>query len=123
MEASSPKQTEAKPKHPPVQDLEIKDAQVIFDAVWSELEQAYGRSNLSFPRELFWLNGAPGAGKGTNTAFIMQYREYSSQPLVVSDLLQSAEARKRIDAGMLVGDREVIEIILRKLLEPEFRSG
>ncbi len=107
----------------PVQDLEIKDAQVIFDAVWSELEQAYGRSNLSFPRELFWLNGAPGAGKGTNTAFIMQYREYSSPPLVVSDLLQSPEARKRIDAGMLVGDREVIEIILRKLLEPEFKSG
>jgi adenylate kinase len=110
-------------KNGAVQDLEIKDAQVIFDAVWHNLEKTYGRENLAFPRELFWLNGAPGAGKGTNTRFIMQYRDYSSSPIVVSDLLQSPEARKRIDAGMLVGDREVIEILLKKLLEPEFIGG
>ncbi len=106
-----------------VQDLEIKDAQIIFDAIWNDLEKKYGRENLSFPREIFWLNGAPGAGKGTNTRFIMKYRDYSSKPIVVSDLLQSPEARKRIDAGMLVGDREVIEILLERLLLPEFRDG
>lgn len=106
-----------------VQDLEIKDAQIIFDAVWSELEKKHGRENLSFPREIFWLNGAPGAGKGTNTRFIMKYRDYSSPPIVVSDLLQSPEARMRIDAGMLVGDREVIEILLNRLLSPEFKDG
>ena len=27
------------------------------------------------------------------------------------------------DAGMLVGDREVIEIMLRKLLDPVYKSG
>lgn len=106
-----------------VQDLEVKDAQIIFNSVWATLVDEFGAENLRFPKEIFWLNGAPGAGKGTNTNFIMQYRDLTAPPLVVSSLLQSPEARKRIDAGLLVGDREVIEIILRKLLEPTYKSG
>lgn len=106
-----------------VQDLEVKDAQIIFNSVWSKLEEELGEENLRFPKEIFWLNGAPGAGKGTNTNFIMQYRDLTAPPLVVSSLLQSPEARKRIDAGLLVGDREVIEIMLRKLMEPIYQSG
>ena len=89
-----------------ISDLEVKDGQIIFDSVWSSLEREFGREKLAFPREIFWLNGAPGAGKGTNTAFILQYRDYAADPIVVSDLLSSPEAKKRIDAGMLVGDRE-----------------
>ncbi|MGB0414680.1 MAG: nucleoside monophosphate kinase [Coraliomargarita sp.] len=108
---------------PEVQDLEVKDAQIIFNSVWATLEEELGEENLRFPKEIFWLNGAPGAGKGTNTNFIMQYRDLTAPPLVVSSLLQSPEARKRIDAGLLVGDREVIEIMLRKLLEPVYKSG
>ena len=42
---------------------------------------------------------------------------------MVSDLLSSPEAQKRIDAGMLVGDREVVEILFRKLLEPQYVTG
>ena len=42
---------------------------------------------------------------------------------MVSDLLSSPEAKKRIDAGMLVGDREVVEILFRKLLADEYVSG
>ncbi len=106
-----------------ISDLEVKDAQIIFDSVWSSLEREIGREKLAFPREIFWLNGAPGAGKGTNTAFILQYRDYAADPIVVSDLLSSPEAKKRIDAGMLVGDREVVEILFRKLLADEFVSG
>ena len=106
-----------------ISDLEVKDAQIIFDSVWSSLEREIGREKLAFPREIFWLNGAPGAGKGTNTAFILQYRDYAADPIVVSDLLSSPEAKKRIDAGMLVGDREVVEILFRKLLSPEYVSG
>ena len=106
-----------------VQDLEVKDAQIIFNSVWNGLCEEIGEENLRFPKEIFWLNGAPGAGKGTNTNFIMQYRDLTAPPLVVSSLLQSPEARQRIDAGLLVGDREVIEIILRKLLEPVYKSG
>ena len=47
-------------------DLEIKDAQLIFGAIWRELEGEFGRSRMRFPRELILLGGAPGAGKGTN---------------------------------------------------------
>ncbi|MGJ8651338.1 MAG: nucleoside monophosphate kinase [Opitutaceae bacterium] len=106
-----------------VQDLEVKDAQIIFSSVWSSLETEFGEEYLRFPKEIFWLNGAPGAGKGTNTDFIMQYRDLTAPPLVVSSLLQSPEAEKMKDAGMLVGDREVIEIMLRKLLDPVYKSG
>lgn len=106
-----------------VQDLEVKDAQIIFNSVWNNLLEELGEENLRFPKEIFWLNGAPGAGKGTNTGFIMKYRDLTAPPLVVSSLLKSPEARQRIDAGLLVGDREVIDIILRKLLEPVYQSG
>jgi adenylate kinase len=106
-----------------VQDLEVKDAQIIFNSVWASLEDELGEESLRFPKEIFWLNGAPGAGKGTNTAFIMQYRDLTAPPLVVSSLLQSPEAQKMKDAGMLVGDREVIEIMFRKLLDPVYQTG
>ncbi|MGB0743806.1 MAG: hypothetical protein ACPGSB_04705, partial [Opitutales bacterium] len=64
-----------------VQDLEVKDAQIIFNSVWTALEEELGEENLRFPKEIFWLNGAPGAGKGTNTDFIMQYRDLTAPPL------------------------------------------
>lgn len=106
-----------------VSDLEVKDAYIIFESVWTSLEREMGRDKLYFPREIFWLNGAPGAGKGTNTDFILKYRDYAAVPIVISDLLSSPEARKRIDAGMLAGDREVVELLFRKLLEPQFANG
>ena len=55
-------------------DLEIKDAQLIFNHVWRQLEAEYGREHLRFPKELILLGGAPGAGKGTNTDFIRELR-------------------------------------------------
>ena len=106
-----------------VEDLEVKDAQLIFNSVWSQLEEDHGEDKLRFPKEIFWLNGAPGAGKGTHTGFIMEYRDLTAPPLVVSSLLDTPEAKRMKDAGMLVGDREVIEIMLRKLLEPVYQSG
>jgi adenylate kinase len=106
-----------------VEDLEVKDAQLIFNSVWTQLEEDYGVEKLHFPKEIFWLNGAPGAGKGTHTDFIMRYRDLTAPPMVVSSLLDTPEARRMKDAGMLVGDREVIEIMLRKLLEPVYQSG
>ena len=106
-----------------VEDLEVKDAQLIFQAVWHELEQEMGAENLKFPAEIFWLNGAPGAGKGTQTAFIMEFRDLTEKPIIVSELLKSPEARKKIDAGLLAGDREVTRLVLGTLLSPEYESG
>ena len=100
----------------PPQDLEIKDARLIFDAVWRELEGEFGRENLRFPKEIILLGGAPGAGKGTNTAFIARTRGLTCAPIVVSSLLDSPEARRVKDAGGMVGDRQVVSILFRRLL-------
>lgn len=104
-------------------DVEIKDAQVIFHAVWNDLVAEYGVENLRFPKEIILLGGAPGAGKGTNTEFIMRARGFTCPPIIVSSLLNSPEAKALKDKGMLAGDREVMGILLRKMLESEFRDG
>ena len=104
-------------------DLEIKDAQLIFDYAWNSLVKSLGEENLRFPREIFWLNGAPGSGKGTQTRFIMDYKGLTAAPVVISDLLQSPEAKRLKDAGMMVGDREVTELMFRELIRPENRTG
>jgi adenylate kinase len=104
-------------------DLEIKDAQVIFNTVWADLAEEVGRPNLRFPKELILLGGAPGSGKGTHTRFVMQARGLTCDPIVVSDLLTSPEATRIKDQGRMVGDKEVIMILFRKLLEPQFRDG
>jgi len=111
----------AKPS-PPI-DLEIKDAHLIFGRVWKELERDYGKENLCFPKELILLGGAPGAGKGTNTEFIRHIRDITAHPIVVSQLLDSPEARKLKAQGGMVGDQEVIDILFRKLLDPEQQNG
>jgi len=111
------------PKVGGVEDLEVKDAQVIFANIWSELETEYGRENLRFSKEIILLGGAPGAGKGTNTDFIAKARGLTCPPIVVSSLLTTPAAERIKAAGGMVGDREVIGILFRKLLEPEYRDG
>jgi len=113
----------AQAKPPAPVDLEIKDAQLIFNRVWKEIEQEYGRQNLRFPKELILLGGAPGAGKGTNSDFIRELRGITAEPIVVSQLLDSPEAKKLKSQGGMVGDREVVGILFRKLLEPEQQNG
>ncbi|NNC87104.1 MAG: nucleoside monophosphate kinase [Akkermansiaceae bacterium] len=120
---SEPPLPSSNPHLPAVEDVEIKDAEIIFNAAWSGLEAEVGREGLCFPKEIILLGGAPGAGKGTNTDFIMKARGFTCPPIVVSSLLDSPEARRLKDRGQMVGDREVIGILLRKMLEPEFRDG
>lgn len=112
-----------KDQRPQAVDLEIKDAHLIFQAVWQRLAEEVGRENLRFPKELILLGGAPGAGKGTQTRFILQARGLTCPPIVVSDLLVTPEAQAIKDKGHMVGDKEVMGILLRKLLQPEFRDG
>jgi adenylate kinase len=107
----------------PPDDLEVKDAQLIFNSVWKELEHEKGKLNLRFPTELILLGGAPGAGKGTNTDFIREVRDITAEPIVVSELLNTPEAKAIKAKGGMVGDREVVALVFRKLLEPEFQSG
>lgn len=116
-------QTQHEPDSQEVRDLEIKDATLIFNSLWAHLEEEFEEENLRFPREIFWLNGAPGSGKGTHTKFMLEFRDISAEPVVVSSLLKSPEAKKMIDAGMLVGDREVTDLVFRRLLKPEYKTG
>ncbi|MEM9365640.1 MAG: nucleoside monophosphate kinase [Planctomycetota bacterium] len=106
-----------------VEDLEVKDAQVIFETVWSDLEESIGHENLRFTKELILLGGAPGAGKGTNSGFIAKARGLTCPPIIVSSLLDTPEAERIKNAGQMVGDTEVISILFRKLLEEDYRDG
>lgn len=110
-------------KGTPDQDLEIKDAQLIFSSVWQGLEEEFGRENLWFPKEIILLGGAPGSGKGANTKFILKARDLTCDSIVVSSLLDSPISRKIKDSGGMVGDREVVGIVFRKLLEAKYRDG
>jgi adenylate kinase len=107
----------------PQSDLEIKDARLIFESAWRELEAQMSREQLRFPKELILLGGAPGAGKGTHTAFIAKARSLTCGPIVISALLDSPQARALKDAGTLVGDREVVGLLLGELLRPEYQDG
>jgi adenylate kinase len=91
--------------------------------VWRDIEAAAGPGGPLFPKKIFWLNGAPGAGKGTHTPSIQRHLGIAAEPVVISDLLKTPEARKRIDAGLLVGDFEVLTLLLTALQEPRLAAG
>lgn len=77
----------------------------------------------AFPKQMVWLNGAPGAGKGTNTRTIMQVLGIQQPPIVISDLLTAPEFVAIKNSGGLVGDKDVIGLLLKKLLEPAYAAG
>ena len=104
-------------------DLEVKDARLIFEPVWEALAAEVGVENLRFPKEMILLGGAPGAGKGTQTRFISETRGLTCPPIVVSELLTTPEMEKLKAQGVMVGDKEVVGLLLRKLLEPIYRDG
>lgn len=52
----------------PVREPERKpevpeDSKEVFDACWKRFELRYKLKEVHVPREVVWLNGAPGAGK------------------------------------------------------------
>jgi adenylate kinase len=104
-------------------DLEVKDARLIFTPIWEGLEEEVGRESLRFPKEIILLGGAPGAGKGTQTQFISDARGLTCPPIVISELLTTPEMEKLKAQGGMVGDKEVVTVLLRQLLAPTYRDG
>ena len=113
----------AEPQPSKILDLEVKDARLIFTPIWDALAEDVGLENLRFPKEVILLGGAPGAGKGTQTRFIRDTRGLTCPPIVVSELLTTPEMEKLKAQGGMVGDKEVVSLLLRKLLEPIYRDG
>jgi len=118
VQPGSPKTTEIAHADPAVEA-----AQLIFRDVWAALEVAIGRQNLRFPKEIIWLNGAPGSGKGTNTPFILRERSINAAPVVTSELLNTPEAQRIKDSGNLVADPLVVSLLFRKLLDAQYMNG
>ena len=76
------------------------------------------------------LLGAPGAGKGTQAAFICQ--KYGIPQISTGDMLRAAvkagtplglAAKKVMDSGALVGDDIIIGLVKERLTQPDCAKG
>jgi len=104
-------------------DSSLQDAQMIFDLAWQSIERSSGRDNCVFPKELLFLGGAPGSGKGTMSSYIRKMRDISAPAVEVSSLLQGERMQRIKDEGGLVGDQDVLEALLEELLKPGYSPG
>eukprot|EP01084_Bolivina_argentea_P126757 224365_1 len=100
------------------------NAKVIFELIFGEISgQMGGDSNMVFPKDIMWLCGAPGSGKGEMSQWIMYQRGYHAEPIRISAILSGEEIEQLKSSGKLVSDRIVLTILLQKLLLPEYRTG
>jgi adenylate kinase len=94
-----------------------------FQYFWQKFMASANRGPIIIPNKIIWLNGAPGAGKGTNTGYIQDVFAITAPPLITSDLLSSPEFEERKNSGKLVGDREVTALVLGNLLDKSHADG
>lgn len=78
----------------------------------------------------FILLGPPGAGKGTQASFIT--RKYGVPQISTGDMLRAAikagselgmKAKKLMDAGQLVPDDVIIDLVRHRIAEPDCAGG
>ena len=124
------KKKEGKTQHVEIQEeeeedeeLQINDPEVIFNAVYSKLKRLNEDRDLVFPKEVIWLIGAPGSGKGTHSIDIMESRGITAEPIVMSNLLVSSESQEAKNKGKLVADAYVLEKLLAEMVKPIYDRG
>jgi len=76
-----------------------------------------------YPREIVFLVGAPGAGKGTHSTHISKQRGFSAPTIVVSDLLNTPTCKLLKDHGIMIDDHFVFNTLLEELRKPLYRNG
>lgn len=76
-----------------------------------------------YPREIVFLGGAPGAGKGTNSLHISKLRNFDAPTIVVSDLLNTPACKLLKERGIMVDDDFVFKTLLQELEKPIYRNG
>jgi adenylate kinase len=78
----------------------------------------------------FILLGPPGAGKGTQAGFII--KKYGIPQISTGDMLRAAikagtelgmKAKKLMDAGQLVPDEVILDLVKRRIGEPDCAGG
>ena len=76
------------------------------------------------------LLGAPGAGKGTQAQFLMN--TFGIPQISTGDMLRAAiksgselgkKAKQVMDAGQLVSDEIIIELVKERIAEPDCQNG
>ena len=98
-------------------------ADMIYENTISKIRSEFGVQDIVFPKVVVFLNGAPGAGKGTNTLTVMQILGISNKPVEVSSLLITPECEMLKSDGKLIDDDIVIMQVVHELLKPENSSG
>lgn len=78
----------------------------------------------------FILLGPPGAGKGTQASFIC--KKYAVPQISTGDMLRAAikagtelgmKAKKLMDAGQLVSDEVILDLVKRRIAAPDCNGG
>lgn len=99
------------------------DSAMIFELIWEKLVNTLGEENLVFPKDIMWLSGAPGSGKGVLTGFIQHLRGITSDPITVSDLLNHPRLEAIKAQGRLIDDLEVVTVLFEELMKPQYKEG
>lgn len=74
------------------------------------------------PKEIIWLNGPPGAGKGANVEFIKRIRGLSHSCVMSKVLARHPDTASIMEQGGLVSDAKVCECLLDAIFDPAHAS-
>lgn len=91
------------------------EGRALFESCWRRFIESHA-SHLRVPREVVWLNGAPGAGKSANIPHLLSTRGLSRHVSMSTLLEHCDEARRRMDHGELLPDALVVDRLLEAIL-------
>jgi len=91
------------------------EGRALFESCWRRFVEARA-SELRVPREVVWLNGAPGAGKSASIPHLLSTRGLTRHVSMSTLLEHDGEARRRMDHGELLSDALVVDRLLEAIL-------